>query len=216
MNKFSVKKLLLTILCSVIVTTSLGSTYLFVINVPGWVQSELMGSLDGNSEVLKEIGSGFESQFKELDKNIAEEKAMYGEDYPSEELFIFRLMTVSRCYEVVRMYVLALVMGIIIGTIIYIVAIQNAKGIELIIELFMAFVAIIALILLANIGYEALLNHAINNYNPTEIEYQTEIYDLYNDNIFLPYLITIAVVYVGNMIYQKRQANKLNKELNKK
>ena len=38
---------------------------------------------------------------------------MYGEDYPSEELFIFRLMTVSRCYEIVHMYVLALVMGII-------------------------------------------------------------------------------------------------------
>ena len=216
MNKFSVKKLLLTILCSIIVTTFLGTTYLFLSNLPGWIESEILSSIDGDSQILKQIGYGFADQTRIMKESVAEDKEIYGQDYPSEEIFLYRVLVESRSYEIVRMFVLTLVMGIILGTIIYIVAIQNAKGKKLVIELLVAFVIIFVVLIVSNTIYEAFLNNIINQYNTNVIEYQTYIYDLENQNILIPYIISIAIVYIGNMIYQKRQANKLNKELNKK
>ena len=70
--------------------------------------------------------------------------------------------------------------------------------------------------MLINLGYETLINKAIQSINPTDVTYSTYIYDLESNNVLIPYIIVAAVIYIGNMVRQKILTNKLNKELNKK
>lgn len=213
---FSVKKLLLTILCTVIVSVFIGSTILFVGSVPQWIQSEVITGMEEGSESLIEIGKSYQVGYEQIEESFKEDKALYGEDYPSEELFLTQLINIFSTNRIMQVYSLSFLIGIALGTIIYIVAIQNIKGKQILIELVVAFVVLFILMMLINLGYETLINKAIQSINPTDVTYSTYIYDLESNNVLIPYIIVAAVIYIGNMVRQKILTNKLNKELNKK
>jgi len=213
---FSVKKFLLTILCTVIVSVFIGSTILFVGSVPQWIQSEVITGMEKGSESLIEIGKSYQVGYEQIEESFKEDKALYGEDYPSEELFLMQLINIFSTNRIMQVYSLSFLIGIVLGTIIYIVAVQNIKGKQILIELVVAFVVLFVLMMLINLGYETLINKAIQSVNPTDITYSTYIYDLESNNVLIPYIIVAAVIYIGNMVRQKILTNKLNKELNKK
>lgn len=215
---FSVKKFLLTILCTVIVSVFIGSSILFVNSVPQWICSEAIDVIINNekgSEFLVEIGNNYQL-YEQVEEFSKEDKALYGEDYPSEELLLMQLIYTFSKNKIVQVYSLSVLIGIALGTIIYIVAVQNIKGKQILIELVVAFVVLFIIIMLINLGYEMLINKAIQNANPTDVTYSTYIYDLENNNILITYIIVATVIYIGNMVRQKILTNKLNKELNKK
>lgn len=213
---FSVKKLLLTILCTVIVTVFIGSTILFVGSVPQWVQSEVMTGMEEGAEALIEIGKNYQTVYERIEENFKEDKELYGEDYPSEELFLIRVISTFSTNRIMQVYSLSVLIGIVLGTIIYIIAIQKIKGKQILIELAIAFVVIFVLMMFINLGYETIINKAIQSINSTEMIYSTYIYDLESNNVLVPYIIVAAIIYIGNMVRQKNLVNKLNKELNKK
>jgi len=213
---FSVKKFLLTILCTVIVSVFIGSTILFVGSVPQWIQSEVITGMEEGSESLIEIGKSYQVGYEQIEESFKEDKTLYGEDYPSEELFLMQLINIFSTNRIMQVYSLSFLIGIVLGTIIYIVAVQNIKGKQILIELVVAFVVLFVLMMLINLGYETLINKAIQSVNPTDITYSTYIYDLESNNVLIPYIIIATVIYIGNMVRQKVLTNKLNKELNKK
>lgn len=213
---FSVKKLLLTILCTVIVSVFIGSTILFIGSVPQWIQSEIITGMEEGSEALTEIGKSYQFTYEQIEESFKEDKALYGEDYPSEELFLMQLLNIFSTNRIMQVYSLSFLIGIALGTIIYIVAIQNIKWKQILIELAVAFVVLFVLMMLINLGYETIINKAIQSVNPTDVTYSTYIYDLESNNVLIPYIIVAAVIYIGNMVRQKIITNKLNKQLNNK
>jgi len=213
---FSVKKLLLTILCTVIVSVFVGSTILFVGSVPKWIESEVITSMEKGSETLVEIGKSYQIGYERIEEIFKEYKALYGEDYPSEGLFLMQTINYFSTNRIMQVYSLSFLIGIALGTIIYIVVVQNIKGKQILIELIVAFVVLFILMMLINLGYETFINKYIQRVNPTDITYSTYIYDLESNNIVIPYIIVAAVIYIGNMVRQKIIADKLNKQLNAK
>lgn len=216
LKTFSIKKLLLTILCTVIVSVFIGSTILFVGSVPQWLQSEVITGMEKGTESLVEIGKSYQIGYERIEETFREDKALYGEDYPSEELFLMQLINIFSTNRIMQVYSLSFLIGIALGTIIYIVAVQNIKEKQILIELVIAFVVLFILMMLINLGYETLINKAIQSVNPTDVTYSTYIYDLESNNVLIPYIIVAAVIYIGNMIRQKIITNKLNKQLNNK
>lgn len=214
-KKFSIKKLLLTILCTVIVSVFIGSTILFIGSVPQWLQSEVITGMEKGSESLVEIGKSYQIIYERIEETFKEDKALYGEDYPSEELFLMQLINIFSTNRIIQVYSLSFLIGVALGTIIYIVAVQNIKEKQILIELVVAFVVLFILMMLINLGYETLINKAIQSFNPTDVTYSTYIYDLESNNVLIPYIIVAAVIYIGNMVRQKKLVSRLNKELNK-
>lgn len=213
---FSVKKLLLTILCTLIVSVFIGTTILFVSSIPQWVQSEVVMGMEEGSESLVELGKSYQVVYEQMEEKFNKDKALYGEDYPAEEIFLMQTINIFSTNRIMAIYTMSILIGIVLGTIIYIVAIQNIKGIEIVIELFLAFVVLFILITLLNLGYQTIINKLIGDVNPTDVTYYTYIYDLESNNILLPYTIVAAVIYIVNMIRQNIITNKLNKQLNNK
>ena len=105
--------------------------------------------------------------------------------------------------------------GVVLGTIIYIVAVQKTTEKKMVVQLLLAFIILVILMILFNWGYEAIINKAINDIEPTKVQYSTYIYDIESNNyILIQYIVVAAVIYIINIFRQKIIANKLNKELN--
>lgn len=210
---FSVKKLLKTILYTVIISVFIGTTTLFFMAILENAQLEIISNLDEISETLIQIGKGYQEAADEINKEISEEKKTYGEDYPAEGIFLYQLISRFSTNRIVQVYSVALTIGIVSGIIIYIVAIQNTSKKQVIIELAIAFVVLIILIMLfINKGYEIILNKAINSINPTNVQY---IIPEYIDikEMLIVYVVIAVVTYIVNMIRQKVLTNMLNKQL---
>ena len=210
---FSVKKLLKTILYTVIISVFIGTTTLFFMAILENAQLEIISNLDEISETLIQIGKGYQEAADEINKEISEEKKTYGEDYPAEGIFLYQLISRFSTNRIVQVYSVALTIGIVSGIIIYIVAIRNTSKKQVIIELAIAFVVLIILIMLfINKGYEIILNKAINSINPTNVQY---IIPEYIDikEMLIVYVGIAVVTYIVNMIRQKVLTNRLNKQL---
>ena len=210
---FSIKKLLITILYTIIISVFIGSTALFLLSIPEVIQLEVINSLDGDSETLVEIGKVYQEQVDQINKKINEEKELYGEDYPADEILLYQFICKFSTSRIIQVYLFSLITGVILGIVIYIVAIQNILPKQVFIELIIAFIILVMLIAFFNIGYEMVLNKAINNIGSTDIKYST---DLDISNIVILYIIIAIVIYIIHMIKQKVLTNKLNKQLNAK
>lgn len=210
---FSIKKLLVTILYIIIISVFIGTTALFLLSIPEVIQLEVINSLDGDSETLVEIGKVYQEQVDQINKKINEEKELYGEDYPAEEILLYQFICKFSTSRIIQVYLFSLIIGVILGIVIYIIAIQNIPPKQVFIELVIAFIILVMLIALFNIGYEMFLNKAINNIGSTDIKYST---DLDISNIVILYIIIAIVIYIIHMIKQKVLTNKLNKQLNAK
>lgn len=210
---FSIKKLLITILYTIIISVFIGTTALFLLSIPEVIQLEVINSLDGDSETLVEIGKVYQEQVDQINKKINEEKELYGEDYPAYEILLYQFICKFSTSRIIQVYLFSLITGVILGIVIYIVAIQNIPQKQVFIELVIAFIILVMLIALFNIGYEMFLNKSINNIGSTDIKYST---DLDISNIVILYIIIAIVIYIIHMIKQKVLTNKLNKQLNTK
>lgn len=214
---FSLKKLLLTVLYTVIVSVFIGTTILFVYSIPQWIQADITFGIDKDSEALIELGKNHQYAVELIEEKTREDKNLYGEDYPAEEILLMHLINIASTGKIVSVYTTSVLIGIFLGTIIYIVAIQNIKGLEMIIELVSAFLVILILITFLNLGYEALINILMSEVQDKDVtyHYSTYIYDIESTNILIPYIMVAIVIYVVNMVKQKNITNKLNKQLQK-
>lgn len=214
LKTFSLKKLLLTILCTVIISVFVGTTIVFVFSSTHRLTAEIIKNLEPDSEQLMEIGESYKKASKIIEEEINEYKMKYGEDYPIEEILLFQAIQIFSTTRILETYIMSVLIGIALGTIIYIVAVQNIKGKQVFIELIVAFLILFAIMNLLNIGYEAIINKVISDINPTAIKYSTYIYDLENNNVLIPYIIVSGVLYIANMLRQYIITRKLNKALN--
>ena len=71
-RKISLKKLLLTILCTTIVSIFVGNTVLLVDTVPQWLETEKILSINRNSKYLIEIGENNQDNVKQLEEKYKE------------------------------------------------------------------------------------------------------------------------------------------------
>lgn len=215
---FSVKKLLLCILCTIIVTTSIGFTILFVPMAFTYTSAEILGEVDENSEELRKIGYGMQENYNLIKEKAEEQKAAYGDDYPAEGIFLYEVGNLLRTNAIVRVYTLSLLIGIILGTLIYIIFIQKTKGSQMLLESVICGMVILLLVTLINIGYKEIVNAGINNIGAKtqNSTYITYIYDTETHNVIYVFIGIIIAAYIINLIYQKKITTKLNKKLNKK
>ena len=213
---FAIKKLLLSILCSIIVTTFVGFTILFVKVVPSYALAEICNEVNGNSEELKEMGNYMQELYNtSVKESFAEEKEKYGENYPAEGIFIYFLMNYFNSVSICKVYTLTLLIGTILGALVYIIFIQNATGIRMILEATICGIFILLILVLVNWCYKLIINNAINkigvgNQNNGNIGY---VYDINSPDILYIFIGIIGIAYIINLIYQKILANKFNKKL---
>ena len=198
-------------LYTVIISVFVGTTTLFLLSIPETIQLEMVNSMEKDSETLIEIGENYQDEANQISKKINEEKEAYGKDYPAEGIFLYQFISRFSTCRIIDVYSLALIIGIVLGTVIYIVAIQNTSKKQVIAELIVAFVILSVFMFILNVGYETIINKVINSINPTEVQYFTDI-DI--KNILILYMIVAVVVYVVNIIKQKILTNMLNKQLN--
>jgi len=173
------KKLLLCIGVSILITTFIGTTFLFVLSM-----TEYIPFLLDSEEVLSEM----ETSVKEIreDTNIS--------DYKIASSFYW--LRYDILLNIVEIYTVSLITGIIAGTIIYTIAIKKVKGKKLAIFIITLFIMFTLLVRCA--------------------DYATASHDISILEIFIGYSIILLITYLGFMLYQKSISNKLNKELNKK
>lgn len=212
---FSIKKLLTTILYTVIISVFIGTTILFLISIPEWTQAEMINYMKKDSETLNEIGKIYQEQVNQIEKHINEDKTLYGEDYPSGEILLYQGISEFSTIRIIRVYSLSFVIGIALGTIIYILAVQNVSKKQTIIELTIAFIILFILKVILNMGYELIVNKVLNVINPASERFYSGI-DFNINNVLVPYIIIVVGIYIVNMIRQRMITNKLNKKLNKK
>ena len=215
---FSIKKYLLCIICSIIISTFIGFTILFVTESPSYIRVGILRSVNQNSEEIREFGNiTQENEYNVLNEHILELKEKYGQDYPAEGLVLNQLVDFFRSNSICKTYALSLLIGVIFGTVVYIIFIQKATGIQMIIETLFFTVMIFLIILLLNLRFNKIINVAINelgaNIDNSGYSNLFEFDYLYILNIF----IGIAVIaYIVNLIYQKILVNKFNMKLSKK
>jgi hypothetical protein len=208
---FSIKKLLSTIFRSIIVTTFLCFTFLFIYEVPSYINGTLFISMDSNSEIKYEIGQNIENN---INDSITNSKSLYGEDYPAIGILLYSIDTWQNSSIIIVSYLFALLLGIVIGTIIYIVSIQKAKGKQLIIEIFATFLILFLAVSLINVTYEFIMGRLISSINSISTDYSSSLYDNYINYMIPSYIAIFIIIYAINMIHQRLLTRKLNKELN--
>ena len=215
---FSIKKYLLCIICSIIISTFIGFTILFVTEAPSYVRVEMFRNVNKNSNEIKEFSNAFqEDEYRVLNNHILELKEKYGQDYPAEGLVLCQLLDFFRSNSICKTYALSLLIGVIFGTIVYIIFIQKATGMQMIIETLFFTAIILLIILLLNIGYNKIIDVLINelgaNIDNSEYSNLFEFDYIYVLKIFIGIAV---IVYIVNLIYQKILVNKFNMKLSKK
>ena len=203
---FSFKKLVLCILCTTVVTLAIGFTILFVPLVEESIEMGIIDQLQNDSEVAKEFMNSMQENYNNI---VEEEKALYGEEYPAGGVLLYGLQHV-KTMEIIETYILCLIIGVILGTVIYIVFIQKTKGIQMFLEIIICGIAIIVLIMLVNVIYNGIANAFVNE-SDIKIEYTSYVFDI--NNIIYIFIGIIVLSYIINLIYQKILSTKLNKKL---
>ena len=214
---FSIKKFLLTVLCSVIISTFIGFTILFVDRSQSYMLFEVTSKADQNSDKMKEIGNDMQEEYDTMKEQFSEQKKKYGEDYPAEGIYLYQMTNLLCSSSVCRIYTLTLLIGLILGILVYIIFVQNATGIQMLLETIFFGIIIVLLILLINSGYNQIINWLINEIGVSaeKGEYITHVYDIDSSNVIYIFVGIVGVAYVVNLIYQKILVNKFNIKLSK-
>lgn len=216
-EKFSVKKLLLTILCSSIISVFIGSTIIFIQSLYSNVEVEIINNLDKNDPIIIQIRDSHEAIVENIKEEIKKDKTDFGEDYPAEAIFLYNFYNTA-ANKYLDIYWLSIFIGVIFGIIVYIIAIQKANIKKSLIEIIISFIILYLILMIINFGYGFLIKNMINSAGATSETYLHYVYDLYYvdiANMVIIYLIIGLVVFIFNYIRQKILTNKLNKELTK-
>ena len=204
-EKFSVKKLLLTILCSTIISVFIGSTIIFIQSLYSNVEVEIINNLDKNDPIIIQIKDSHEAIVENIKEEIKKAKIDFGEDYPAEAIFLYNFYNTS-ANKYLDIYWLSIFIGIIFGIIVYIIAIQKANMKKSLVELLISFILLYLILTIINFGYGFLIKNMINSTGSTSETSLTYVYDLYYidiANMIMIYLTLGLIVFIINYIRQK-------------
>jgi len=207
-EKFSIKKLLLCILCGILLTTAIGMTMLFVENVPPYLEQCILNNIDESSEEFKEYLMNLEEHGNVTDfYNNAEEN--YEEGYPVNGLFQYEITNAIRTLmsqDIVETYVLTFIIGLFLGATVYIVIIQKTKGIKLISQIILVIAIVYLIMLSVNLGFNVIYNKMIMD-NPykmnTTIDYSSYIYDYFDSRLLTSFAVILSGTVIVKLIREK-------------
>ena len=214
-KKFSIGKLLLTILCTTMISTFIGFISIFMSEISNWIYSEVADVIE-TTEEGKMLYKYWEDLFES--RTQVEQDEYNKETYSIKGKILVELIHERPSYKIVKTFAMTSLIGTVLVTIIYIIVIQKAEGKQMIIELIIAFTVLIIMIIFLNLMYQNDINRIINEFTSQPITYYAHIYDLESNEeyIVIQYIVVVAIIYIVNIIRQKILANKLNKELNNK
>ena len=219
MNDFDLKKLLKCIMFSVLVTCFIGFTNVFISKVMMNSYVTAWNELDNNPQYIEYTKNrtdiGYES-YNYFLTEANELKEKYGDDYPAEEVLFYRIMMLSNTEDELSIYLAAIIFGIGIGTIVYIISEQKAKGKVLIIELLVSALGIMILLIGIDFGHTVIVNSFIKSSGFTGSFKSENINETIKFLILIGFVILSISLYLSNLIIQKINSKKLNEELNKK
>lgn len=159
--------------------------------------------------IITDLLEGNAVYYQDLEHNIIEFADAIGEDKPAKGMFVDVVSQVGRAMGVTDNFVNSIIGGILAGAVVYMVFINQDKALKKIIK----YICILLVIALIMSICSALYLNVWNDYSwfdcIEEIGYYTTV-------LAVPYIATIAVMYLTNYIYQKNMAKQLNNELNKK
>lgn len=195
----SLKKLFLCILVSILIANFIimGATIIAITFDHPTSSIEIFKSKISENQ-LKEQYKEFENKMIQVKESNPEQ---YDADFPIYGMFA-TILPLTVLGPMVSMYILSIIVGIVVGLMVYLIFIENKKGKQAIIAFTICFGITILL-------YKCLM--VISELTSNLIYTQYEEYEWYQ--LFVGYVITFVVLYIGNMIYQKRITKKLNKKL---
>lgn len=215
-KNFKLKKLLQCISYSIIFTTFLGFTFIFINSVFTYSGLVTLSSLDPQSETVISVGKSFEESYNFIEEEIQSEKLKYGENYPAAGLYICSMSIYNSTNMILTVYSIAFLSGITLGSLIYIITIEKATKLNLVIKSIFAFIGIFLLGFTIDFIYTSILHIILKltntNFTP---EYKTSLYTYSIEELLIPFLVILGIVYILNIIQQCLLTRKLNKELNK-
>ena len=216
MKKFSVLKLLFSIVCSVIVTVFCGNIIWNIENdMFSYTEAKV---LDGMTDEPQFVIDMLKPLSKKVNEGFDNHKTTYnyGDEY-TEGMFLLNHLSSMKMQRVEFIFKCVL-LGVILGMVIYMIAIQKATGKKLVLELIIGFIFLCLIIVIINLGYGVYFEKLVEGteYNITNI--QTNIYDLGLNKLELGigFVALVLIIYIGHMVYNKMIVKKLNNELNNK
>lgn len=209
------KKLLLCILCSTIVTTFIGFTILFIYQFPSFLISNVSMQTDADSELLAETFNEYENDYQRIVDAVNKQKEIYGDDYPAGGRTLHNLIYMLGNRLIINTYITSLLIGIILGIFIYLIFIQQVTSKHIEIKIGIAFIIILAIVPIINWIYTILYNIFIKS-TGTDMNYNISICDLDTGIILAISLGIFFLVLLANLVYQKIRTYKLNKALEEK
>ena len=127
-NKFSIVKFLLTTLCTIILTTFIAFTILFINVIPNWVYSDIMQAIDTTDEGIK-AAKYWEELFEKQTSNTQEEYNNTDSNlYSVKGSILINLIYGRPSYLIVETFTISFLVGIVLGIGVYIIVVQKAKG----------------------------------------------------------------------------------------
>lgn len=197
------KQLLLCIALSVLVSVFVGSTLAFI-NDRLFIRSESLSNvLEGNvNEYIEEVNKIYNSEKSSIEIT---------QDLNSFIRYII-FYSSSSIYQATAgqsgmLYIISLLIGILTGILIYIIFIMQFKTKKI---LLVSTICIAILLLFININY-IISDIQQGLFGLSSLAPQSNLFII----IFKMYFIILLILYVINLVHQKKIAKKLNNELKK-
>lgn len=209
------KKLLLCILCSTIVTTFIGSTIMVIYFLPNYFISNvsMQTDLEDSTFLVESLDAykDYEENWENINIIINQLKSTYGEDYPVVGLMLHSFVNhYSNMF--VNAYLISIFLGIILGIFIYLIFIQKVTSKHIELKIGLAFIIILIIIPLINWAYTIFCNKFVIS-TDTYVEFSLFEYDLDSPMLLGISLGIFFLVLLSNLIFQKIKTHKLNKAL---
>ncbi len=207
-SKFSIKKLLKTIVIWIAICALVGMTYNFISSLEGAIMFQ---ALTEPAEYPEGMISYFEGLNTNFEQSVRATKEFRGESFPAEGANFYMYAVAWPSYQMVRTFTLSLLAGIIIGSLVYILMVQKATKMKAILEVGIAFILIGTFIGVGYLSNNLILKMALGG-NVT-LENPLMFADYTITQLASLYILLAAILYVFNIVKQKITVIKLNREL---
>ena len=208
------KQLLLDILCAIILSSFIGFLYLFFTNVSNSITGNIIVASDWNSsKFLQDYVNSSNEDFQSL---ITDTTTRYNTDSNTSAILLLHGLATLKSIEIVHVFYICIIIGLILGTLTFLIFHQQSKGFDLLMKCIVAIVAICIISGLFLLGYSfIILKIAQDNTLSLEDVLGLPI-DISNQSILILFTILLILFYLINLIYQKYITKKINSELLKK
>lgn len=190
-ENFSLKKLVICIICSVILSTSIAYTICFVRNVYESSLKEVIMDVELNSVSQEEMINNAEDYHAAIDNTIDGISKRYGSEYPSTEVVYSYLMLQS--FDI-SFYLSSLLIGIVAGMLIYIVFIERPVPLYALIEVSLCFLLSIVLVKCFDLIYTAYVSGIVDNISVLNSNYIVQMTTMSVYDLIWAFVITFLVI----------------------